>query len=44
MSDRIENPIAGSGHHSCPVPVVIGLVVEIRDGNHLGTRDRKSVV
>lgn len=37
MSDRIENPIAGSGHHSCPVPVVIGLVVEIRDGNHLGT-------
>lgn len=37
MSDSIENPTAGSGHHSCPVPVVIGLVVEIRDGNHLGT-------
>lgn len=32
-----ENPIIGSGQHSHRVPVIVGLVVEIRDGQHAGT-------
>lgn len=37
ITDNPENPTAGSGQHSHPVPVIEGLVVEIRDGQHDGT-------
>jgi hypothetical protein len=37
MKNPTDNPIAGTGQHSHRVPAIVGLVVEIRDGNHAGT-------
>jgi hypothetical protein len=34
---QVSNAIAGHGQHSHRVPTTVGIVVEMRDGNHEGT-------